>query len=184
MDDYQVHTLDSAPEQSHAVLEQANEAYGMIPNLMAVMAGAPALLKAYFTIGNIFAEISLSPAERQVVLLAASYVNECTYCMAAYSTLAESQGLSRLAIDAIRAGKPIDEPKLEALRRFTETVVETRGWPPENEVQSFLTDGYTPANIHEMILGFGYKTLSNYTTHITNTPLDAPFAQQEWRKAG
>lgn len=38
MDDYQVHTLDSAPEQSHAVLEQANKAYGMIPNLMAVMA--------------------------------------------------------------------------------------------------------------------------------------------------
>ncbi len=63
-------------------------------------------------------------------------------------------------------------------------MVETRGWPLESEVQSFLTAGYTPANILEVILGVGYKTLSNYTTHITNTPLDAPFAQQEWRKAG
>ena len=83
-----------AEGKTKALLDGVQKTLGMIPNLMAVMAEAPALLKSYFTIGNIFAETSLSPAERQVVLLAASYVNECTYCMAAYSTLAESQGLS------------------------------------------------------------------------------------------
>ena len=32
----------------------------------------------------------------------------------------------------------------------------------------------------EVILGVGFKTLSNYTNHVANTPLDAPFKRFAW----
>ena len=38
----------------------------------------------------------------------------------------------------------------------------------------------------EVILGIAYKTLSNYTNHLVDTPVDEAFAKQAWtaRKAG
>jgi hypothetical protein len=57
-------------------LAGAGNAYGFLPNLLAVMAEAPALVKAYVTLSRIFDETSLSAAERQTVLVAASRVPE------------------------------------------------------------------------------------------------------------
>ena len=34
-----------------------------------------------------------------------------------------------------------------------------------------------------LILGIGFKTLSNYTNHVADTPLDQAFAKAAWSKA-
>jgi alkylhydroperoxidase family enzyme len=86
-------------------------------------------------------------------------------------------------VQAIRAGRPIVDYKLEALRRFTAAVVTMRGWPSEADTRGFLDAGYTRAQILEVVLGVGMKTLSNYTNHIADTPLDHAFAKAAWSKA-
>lgn len=180
---YTIHDPDTAPAAAKELLSGAKKAFGFVPNLLGTMAEAPALAKAYTTLSRIFEESSFSAAERQVVLLTTSYENECEYCVAAHSVIAGMQKVPEAVIGAIRDGKPIADAKLEALRRFTAAVVDSRGWPDERQTAAFLSAGYGRQQVLEVVLGVGLKTLSNYTNHIAATPLDAPFARAQWSKA-
>ena len=84
----------------------------------------------------------------------------------------------------MREGRPLEDTKLEALRVFAEKLNLSRGWPEDSDVQDFLNAGYTQQNILEVVLGTGLKVLSNYTNHVTNTPLDNAFAPFEWAIEG
>lgn len=180
---FSVHTIESAPSGSKPTLEAARDALGFVPNLYGVMAEAPALLEGYKALSAVFEKSSLTATERQIVLLMASYDNGCEYCVAAHSTIAAMQRVPDEVISAIRDGERIEDPKLEALRQFTSAVVTKRGWPDEAEVTDFLNAGYGRAQILEVVLGVGIKTLSNYTNHVADTPLDQAFAPNVWKKA-
>jgi AhpD family alkylhydroperoxidase len=148
---------------------------GFVPNLLGVMAEAPPLLEAYLTLTGILEKTSLTPAERQLVLLTVSRTNDCHYCIPAHIFLAEKAGLAPEAIAAIRDGRTIGDPRLEALRRLTEGLVQGRGRVAPEEVGAFLAAGFSRAQVLEVVLGVGLKTLSNYTNHLAETPIDAPF---------
>lgn len=180
---YTVHTVETAPEAAKETLAGAKNAFGFVPNLLGVMATAPALVKAYVTLSRIFEETSFDATERQTVLLAASHENNCEYCIAAHSVIAGMQKVPDAVIQAIRDNRPIPDAKLEALRRFTVAVVNTRGWPSDEDVRAFTNAGYGERQILEVILGIGFKTLSNYTNHVAGTPLDTAFAKAAWSKA-
>lgn len=180
---YKVHTIDNAPEAAKEILAAAHKAYGFLPNLLAVMAEAPALLKSYVTLSRIFEESSLSAAERQTVLLTTSAENGCEYCVAAHSVIAGMQKVPAATVQAIRDGRPIADRKLEALRRFTAAVVKSRGWPTESDTRAFADAGYGQKQALEVVLGVGIKTLSNYANHLADTPLDGAFASAQWSKA-
>lgn len=177
------HNLDTAPAGAKETLAAAGKAYGFLPNLLSVMAEAPALLKGYRALNGIFDETSFSPAERQIVMLTTSYENGCEYCVAAHSVIAGMQKVPGDVVQAIRDGKPIADRKLEALRRFTAAIVKSRGWPSDADTRAFHEAGYTKAQVLEVVLGVGMKLLSNYTNHIADTPLDQAFASARWSKA-
>ena len=180
MSNFNLHTKETAQTKSAELLANAEKAYGFIPNLLGVFAESPTTLKAYLTIGQIFDESSFSPTERQVLTLAASRLNDCRYCVAAHSVIANLQKVPADAIEAIRNDQPIADSKLEALRTFTTVVIEKRGWVTEDDTAAFLAAGYSRAQILEVILGISFKTLSNYTNHIADTPLDDAFAAMAW----
>lgn len=177
-----VQSVESAPDASRDLLKSAGSKFGFVPNLLGMFANAPALLEGYLTLAAIFDKASLSPVERQIVLLAASFENGCEYCMAAHTAIAGMQKVDQAVIGALRDGQPIADAKLEALRSFTAEAVRTRGWPSAETVARFTGAGYTPAQALEVILGIGVKTLSNYANHLAATPLDAAFAPVKWSK--
>lgn len=178
----QVHTTETAPEKSKEILEKVKSKYGFIPNLMGVFAESPEILQAYLSLSTLLDQTTLTPTERQIALLAASSVKNCEYCMAAHSSAASMQNLPDDVIQAVRDGSPIADHKLEAFRQFVLAVTEKRGSVSEKEVDAFLGAGYTRRNILEVILAVGMKTLSNYTNHIAETPLDAAFESAKWKK--
>jgi uncharacterized peroxidase-related enzyme len=180
---YTIHTPETAPEAAKDVLTGAKKAFGFVPNLLAVMAEAPTLVNAYTTLDGLFAKTSLTPTERQTVLLTVSYENDCEYCVAAHSVIAGMQKVPADVIEALRNGVAHRDGKLEALRRFTSALVHTRGWLSKPEVEAFLAAGYGRQQVLEVMLGVGLKTLSNYTNHIAETPLDAAFGPAAWSKA-
>ncbi len=180
MSNFNIHTKETAQTASAELLGNAEKAYGFIPNLLGVFAESPAALKAYLTLGQIFDESSFSPTERQLVILATSRFNECRYCIAVHSVVANLQKVPADVIEAIRNDQPIADSKLEALRTFTTVVIEKRGWVTENDTAAFLAAGYNKAQILEVILGISFKTLSNYANHIADTPLDDAFAAKAW----
>jgi uncharacterized peroxidase-related enzyme len=175
-----LHSHESAPEASKPLLAAAEGAFGFIPNISAVLAESPETLKAYMTLSRIFDETSFTAEERQVVILSINEYNECHYCVAAHSAIAEMHGVPDHVIEALRGRSEIDDPRLNALRTFTHKVLEQRGWVAENDLQTFLDAGFGRRQMLEVIFAVAMKTISNYANHIADTPLDEAFAPYAW----
>ena len=181
MTDFNIHTIESAPESSKPQLENSKKAYGFVPNLMGVMAESPALLEAYRTLSEIFdKKTSLSTTEQQIIAMTNNRLNGCTYCMAAHTSIMQAGKVADDVITALRDGTPIADPKLEALRVFAEKVNQKRGWVDDGDIEELLAAGYPKQTVFEVIVGTAYKVLSNYTNHIAGTSLDRGFAKNEW----
>lgn len=154
--------------------------YGFQPNLYGVFAHSSAPLKAYLAVSEAYEASSLSPLERNVVLLAAARENGCKYCVAVHSAVGDMQKHPADVIDAIRNDTVIKDAKLQALRIFTQAVVRNRAHLENAQVDAFLAAGYQPAQALDVLVGVTLKTLSNYTNHLTEPPLDAAFAGRAW----
>ncbi|MGE0026331.1 MAG: carboxymuconolactone decarboxylase family protein [Thermoleophilia bacterium] len=180
MPSFPVHTRASAPEASRVLLDAAQDKFGMIPNLMGVLATSPAALGSYLHLTRELEGSSLTPVEQQVVLIATSAENRCEYCVSVHSAVAGMVEMPPEALDALRAGRDPEDPRLAALARFTRHVVEERGWVDESELGAFLDAGFGEQQVLEVLTGVALKTLSNYTNHIAGTPLDAAFERMRW----
>ena len=182
MSQFKVHSIETASAAAVPLLEHSHQQYGVIPNLHGVMAEAPPLLEAYQTLNEIFDKTSLTNAERNIVWLTINFSNGCTYCMAAHTAIAKYSGLDEQDIEALRNGTPLIDSKQEALRVFTDHLLETRGWAAPDAIEALLSEGYDKTTILEVILAIGMKTLSNYTNHIAATPVDSAFEKFAWQK--
>ena len=181
---FTVQTKQSAPENSKALLQTALDAYGFIPNLSAIQSQSPALLEGYMTLAEIFNKTDLNETERQIILMTNNRLNGCEYCMAAHTSISQMAGVAEDVIEALRAGSPIADAKLEALRVFAVRVNELRGWLDPSHLEELFAAGYTPQTALEVILGTSLKVMSNYTNHIADTPLDAAFRANAWSADG
>lgn len=182
MAEFTVHTAETAPEGSKPILTGAAAKYGFTPNLLGVLAESPAALKAYTSVAGAFAETTLSGTEQQVVAMTTSFENDCTYCMAAHSTMSGMTGVPDDVVESLRSGTAIADPKLNALATFTRAVVQKHGAVDSGATEAFLAAGYTNENILEIITGVAQKVISNYTDHFAQTPKDDAFAAQAWSK--
>jgi len=175
-------SLESAPEKSRPVLQNVKKAFGFIPNLMATFANNPAVLEGYLALDSVFEKGSFAPAERQLILLAASVENDCNYCTAAHSTIAK--GFLHVApeiVSAIRSNAPVADNKINALVNLTREIVRERGFAKQTTVNAFLDAGYRKEQVMELLLGVALKTISNYLDHISPTPLDPAFEAEKVR---
>ena len=174
-------TPADAPEGSREILEAAKAQLRMVPNMYAAMAHSPGLLGTYrFGYDEFRRRSGFNPAEQEVVLLAISRFNGCTYCVGAHSAIADQNKVPTEVTDAVRAGEPIGDAKLQALNHFTTSMVATGGRPAEEELEAFLAAGYAERQVLEIILAIAVKTLSNYSNHLFDTPLDEAFAYRAW----
>lgn len=180
---YRPYQIDEVPESARHDLEKAKKKFGFVPNLLGFMAESPATLHAYLALDEIFASTSLSLKEQTAVILAASVENGCRYCIAAHSTQSLKQGIGREIVNAIRAGGPVPDPRFDALRNMVRDLIRKRGCVSEPDVQAFLEAGFTRKQLLETVLGIAVKTISNYTNHIVDTPLDSVFVAQKVEEA-
>jgi AhpD family alkylhydroperoxidase len=176
-------TADTAPPASRPGLEAVRRQLGFIPNLFATFAESPTLLFGYLALDAAYNKGSLSPLERQAVLIAVSTENDCEYCVAAHSTVAGMLRTPEAIVRAVRDGSPVADPRIDALVRFTRAVVRTRGNVPDGMIEDFLARGFTKDELGEVFVGIGLKTISNYFNALARTPLDDAFEPQAWHAA-
>ncbi len=183
MTEFTLHTEESAPGASKPLLAQSQKAFGMIPGLHAVMAESPGLLEAYQRVHELFVNSSFDKDELTVVWQTINVEHACHYCVPAHTAIAKSMNVSDDISEALRNETPLPNARLEALRTFTVRVVRDRGNVDNDTVQTFLNAGFTRRHILEVILGVSQKVMSNYTNHLANTPVDAPFKKFDWKKS-
>ena len=178
---FEYHTKETAPAEAHALMEQSRQDFGMLPNLHRILAESPETYRAYLvSFSAVMAKSEFSPLEAQVIFMTANYENKCHYCTAGHSWAMEAAGMPADVIEALREGKPIADPKLQALRAFTQDMLETRGHLPPERLQEFLDAGYTRKQALEVICGLASKVISNYTNALARTELDPPMQSYSW----
>jgi uncharacterized peroxidase-related enzyme len=168
-----IHTIESAPEQARSRLETAQKKNGFLPNLIGVLGNAPTALETYQVVGAINARTGLSPEEREVVQITAATLNGCSFCVAGHTALARKKlAMPEQVIQALRAVNPLENPKLNALARFTVAVIEQKGQVSDDELAALFDAGYTQANALEVVLGVSLATLCNYANNLAKTPIN------------
>ncbi len=183
MSQFPLHTIDTAPEGSKPLLEGSLKAFGMIPGLHAALAESPALLEAYQTLHKLFSETSSFDAdEKTVVWQTINVEHGCHYCVPAHTFIATSMNVDSAITEALRNETPLPNARLEALRTFTLAMLRGRGNVSDAEMQAFFDAGYSHKHVLDVILGLSQKVVSNYTNHVAETPVDAPFQPLAWER--
>lgn len=175
-------TLDTAEERSKELLEAAKKEIGFIPNMYADMANLPGYLETYLLGYKQFREeAGFTPVEQEIVFMVVSRSNGCDYCVAAHSMLADKIAkMDAAVLEAVRSSTEIPDEKLQALAVFTHAMVESKGYPTQDDLDAFKAAGYTDIHAMGIVLALSVKTLSNYSNHIFNTPVDKTFLAYEW----
>ena len=177
-----VHTIESAPEGSKASLEQSVKAFGMLPGLHGVLASSPATLEAYKALHGFFQNSSFNAEELTVVWQTINVEHECHYCVPAHTAIGHMMKVDAKLTDALRNGEAMPTEKLQALHDTTLKIVRKRGQLSPEDLEAFYKAGYEERQVLEILLGLAQKTISNYTNHIANTPVDEPFQKFAWNK--
>ncbi|MFJ3058747.1 carboxymuconolactone decarboxylase family protein [Herbaspirillum sp. NPDC087042] len=168
-----LHTLASAPEASQPFVERAIAANGFLPNLIGVLANAPVALETYLTVAGINARSSLTLAEREVVQITAARIHGCDFCVAGHTAVAlKKAGISIDSVRALQHGTPLDDARLEALRRFAGAAIATRGKVVQQDYDAFTSAGYNQAQALEVLLGISLATLCNFANSLAGTPVN------------
>jgi len=181
---FTLYDTTTAPAASAEILNGVQKGWGFVPNLHRVLAESPAALEAYSTLWGIAEKTGFTAQERNVVYLAIIYENECTYCMAGHTNLSRMAKVEPEAISAVREGRPIADPKLEALRQFAAKVTRNRGVVSEADVSAFKVAGYDNRAVLDVLVLAATKLISNYTNHFAQTPLDGFMKGAEWSAPG
>lgn len=181
MPDYPIHTIESAPEGSKPALEQLKKAFGVLPNLPAVIANSPKLVNSLVALFGQVHSPGLSEAENQIVLLTDAITNSSTYAAAFHTTLALQQGINAEEITAIRERRLPSNKRFAALSNLAKALIEKRGHLSEQELDSFIDAGFTKEQVLEVIAIVAASTITNYSGTIMNPQLEDSFRQHAWQ---
>ena len=182
MSTLKIHTIETAPQESRALLEESVKSYGMLPNLHGVLAASPGTLEAYKTLHNLFENSSFNAEELTVIWQTINVEHECHYCVPAHTGIAHMMKVDPALTEALRNREAIPNQKLQVLQDTTLSIVRNRGRISDSELETFYAAGYGEHQVLEIILGLAQKVISNYTNHIANTPVDGPFQKFTWNK--
>jgi AhpD family alkylhydroperoxidase len=169
---FTVHTLDSAPAASHRLMEATVKHQGHLTEAVALLAESPELLGTFLRASGTFEASTLDPVAQEVVIMTVATRNGCHLCVAMHTARLNALGADSGLIAALRAGAPLDDPRLAALLQFTLRVLETTGQVGDDELKTFVEAGFTPRNALEVVLGIGTYTMSTFANRLVRAPLD------------
>ncbi len=176
MQNFTVPTKNEVTEANQAIFNTLEQKLGFVPNLYAYFAKNDTALADYLTLQN--RKSTLKAKEREVINLITSQLNGCKYCQSAHTVLGKMNGFSEEQVLEIRQGNATFDSKLDALARFTSSVVENRGNATNIVKQDFFNAGYTEANLIDVVMVIGDKIISNYIHNLIDFPIDFPLAPE------
>jgi len=178
---YQIHTIETAPEKSKPLLQLFIHAVGFVPNLAGAVANSPVLASSLLGLFQNVHGGSFTEAEVQVLLLTNAVTNSSSWPVAFHTTLGLKQGLDPADVQAIREGKLPKQKRYAALSALAKKLIESRGQLNEDDVAAFLQAGFEREQLLEVIAVVAASTITNYAAKITNPPLEPLIKEHAWR---
>jgi AhpD family alkylhydroperoxidase len=166
------HTIESAPAAARRPMAAVAAKQGYLPAAVGLLAESPEALEGFMRLSAAFDACTLGPLAREVVIMTIAVRNGCHLCVAMHTARLAALGADPALAAALRAGEPLGEEPLEAVRTFTVRVLDTAGDAGDESVAEFLGHGFTRRNALEIVLGIGAYTLSTLANRLTAAPVD------------
>ena len=174
MTQFTVPTRDEVSESNQAIFDNLYKGLGFVPNLYAYYAKNDTALGDYLTLQN--RNSTLKAKEREVINLVTSEINGCHYCQSAHTMLGKMNGFTDDQILDLRSGSSNFDSKLDALVKFTASIVINKGNATQEVKEGFFAAGYTEANMIDVVMVVGDKVISNYIHNLAGFEIDFPLA--------
>jgi AhpD family alkylhydroperoxidase len=166
------HTIESAPSASRKAMTAVSSKQGYLPAGVGLLAESPETLEGFLRMTRTFDACTLDAIAREVVVMTIALRNGCHLCVAMHTARLAALGADPALVADLRAGAPLADARLEAVRVFTLRVLDTTGEVGEQALNEFLGHDFTRRNALEIVLGIGTYTLSTLANRLTGAPVD------------
>jgi alkylhydroperoxidase family enzyme len=168
---FQVHDELTAPERSVPVLKGALAGGGQLSNIVGVLAGSPAVLRAYARFRSELRHGALPAATQQRVALAVAEHQESDYALATLQRTARDAGLG---LDEIALAREFDsrDEREAVLLRFLHGLLESEGPPPLHLHEEAREAGWSDEQILEAVANVALASFGNLITRAGDVPVD------------
>lgn len=160
-------------DDSQQILSQVKAKLGVVPNLFATIGYSSSTLSSFFNFKDTAGIGSFTDAEVEVIKLAVSQANNCSYCLAAHTLIAKSVGFTEEETLQIRS-LTISNPKQKAIAEFAFEIAKKAGHASDELVQSFLDAGHDEKALIDLIAIVTVISFTNYVHGVTKVPVDFP----------
>jgi alkylhydroperoxidase family enzyme len=168
---FQVHDELTAPERSVPILKGALAGGGQLPNFIGVLAGSPAVLRAYARFRSELRHGSLPYATQQRIALAVAEHQGSEYALTTLQRTARDAGLG---LDEIALAREFDsrDDRESILLRYIKALVQNDGPPPRHFHEEALEAGWTDEQVLEAVAHVALASFGNLVTRAGDVPLD------------
>jgi alkylhydroperoxidase family enzyme len=168
---FQVHDELTAPEGSVAVLKGALAGGGQLSNIVGVLAGSPATLRAYARFRSELRHGTLPLKTQQRIALAVAEQQGSEYALATLQRTARDAGLGLDEIALAREFDSRDEQEA-VLLRYVKALLADDGTPPLHLHEEAREAGWEDEQILEAVAHVALDSFGNLVTRAGDVPND------------
>lgn len=162
---YPVPDLESLDADIRARIEAVHEKAGFIPNVFLTLAHRPAEFRAFFEYHDalMLKEGGLSKAEREMIVVATSALNDCHYCVIAHGAILRVYSRDPLVADqvAVNYRKADITPRQTAMLDFAVRIAASPGQVGQADFEALHAHGFNAEDIWDIGAIAAFFGLSN-----------------------
>jgi uncharacterized peroxidase-related enzyme len=169
---YPVPRLEKMPEDIRARILKVQEKSGFIPNVFLMLAYRPEEFRAFMAYHDTLMDKpeGLTKAEREMIVVAISSLNQCQYCVIAHGAILRIRAKNPLIADQIAANfrKADITPKQKAMLEFALKVTQRANEVEEADSAALQALGFSADEIWDIAAIAAFFGMSNRLANFTS----------------
>jgi uncharacterized peroxidase-related enzyme len=169
---FPVPELKDMPEDIRERIVAVQEKSGFIPNVFLTLAHRPDEFRAFFAYHDALMEKpgNLTKAEREMIVVATSNVNQCQYCVVAHGAILRIRAKNPLIADQVATNyrKADISDRQKAMLDFGMKVSQTAHLVGESDFEALKGHGFTEDDIWDIAGIAAFFGMSNRLANVTS----------------
>ena len=169
---FPVPELSELPDDIRELIEQVQEKSGFIPNVFLALAHRPDEFRAFFAGHDALMDKSegLSKAEREMIVVATSAVNDCLYCVIAHGAILRVRAKNPLIADQLATNpwKADLSDRERLIVDFALRMVNDSGTVSDADIEALRDGGLTDDEIWDIGAITAFFAMSNRLANLSS----------------
>ncbi|AIO34685.1 hypothetical protein DM39_5259 [Burkholderia cenocepacia] len=176
---FPVPTLEELPEDIRARIAAVQEKSGFIPNVFLTLAHRPDEFRAFMAYHDALMDKpgNLTKAEREMIVVATSSVNQCQYCVIAHGAILRVRAKNPLIADQVASNyrKADITARQKAMLDFAMKVSQAAQQVGEADFDTLKSHGFSEEDVWDIAAISAFFGMSNRIANVTNMRPNAEF---------